>query len=155
MKKVLFILVAVIMASCANTKQKPEISESKATQKVEALTAKARIGEFAKESDPITIDNVTMNGNIMMIDVTYGGGCKDHTFEIIGSPAVAKSFPGQRGIQLVHNANNDMCRALIRKTVAIDVSDLTDVKIDGNQIYYNLEGYEGRILHTYVGAKKK
>lgn len=149
MKNILFIFACLLFVNCASTKAVKTTESTTPSETNDLIVAKAKVGEFAKVNDPLKIENVTMQGNLMLIEVTYGGGCKDHNFELIGSPAIAKSFPPQRGIQLVHKSNNDMCRALIKKTISIDVTDLIDNKQEGAQIYYNLEGYEGRILHTY------
>lgn len=149
MKKIAFTLLSIALISCGAKKESDKSADKKKDGQENIITAKSRIGEFSKDNDPLTIDTVYMQGNQLFIDVTYGGGCKDHTFEVIGSPMIAKSYPAQRAIQLVHNSNGDLCKALVRKTVQVDMSNLTDNQKEGNVIHYNLDGYKPRIEHTY------
>jgi hypothetical protein len=105
---------------------------------------KATLGEFPEYSDPINIEKVVIKGNKILIDVSYSGGCKDHEFQLIGSEMVAKSMPPQRAIILVHKANEDMCRAMIMKTLEFDISNLAykQVKKDEIILNFNNEKYK-------------
>ena len=85
----------------------------------------------------------------MYIDLTYGGGCKDHEFQLIGSLAIAKSYPPIRGIQLVHKANEDNCRALVRKRLEVNIEEIAYQQEEGSEIYLSLEGWKERIKYTY------
>lgn len=154
MKKIAFTLLSVALLSCGAKKESNKGADKINKGQENIITAQSRIGDFSKENDPLTIDTVYMQGNQLFIDVTYGGGCQDHTFEVIGSPMIAKSYPAQRAIQLVHHANGDLCKALVKKTIQVDASNLTDNQKDGNVIHYNLDGYKPRIEHTYLKATK-
>ncbi len=141
----LLILSCGAKKNSINTEQK-EDTQAKSTIKVDAV-----IGQFAKESDPITtIDTVFIEGNTMYIDLTYGGGCKEHEFEVIGSLAIAKSYPPIRSLQIVHNANNDMCRALVNVRLEVNIENVAYKQEAGSEIYYTLEGWNERIYHKYV-----
>ena len=85
----------------------------------------------------------------MLIDVSYGGGCEDHQFQVIGSPMISKSLPPVRPIQLVHNANGDKCKMNVTKTLEIDISEFTYKKEKGSEIYLTLGGWNQQIAYTY------
>ncbi len=155
MKKIALALIGITLLSCGTKKEAKEALNDKKAPIESTITAKVKVGEFVKENDPLTIDTAYTVGNMLYIDVTYGGGCADHEFELIGSPAIAKSYPAQRAIQLVHHSNNDRCKALVKKTVVADVSELTDNQNEGNVIMYNLDGYKPKIEHVYSKPKKK
>lgn len=99
--------------------------------------------------DRYTINAVRVDGNMMYVDLSYSGGCKEHVFAAYGSAAIAKSLPPIRQIKINHNGNQDHCRAMINQTVKIDLRNFTYKKEEGSQIYLNLEGYKERITYTY------
>jgi len=111
---------------------------------------RARIGEFAKESDPLIIDTVVIKGNTLFIHVQYGGGCTTHEFEVVGSPMLAKSYPPIRSLQLIHRANNDLCLAMVQAVIEVNIEDVVELAKEGREIYFSLEGWQQRIHHTYV-----
>lgn len=154
MRKIAIALLSIGLLACASKKESEKSAKNVKESKENIISANARTGEFAKENDPFTIDTAYIKGNQLFVDVTFGGGCKDHNFELIGSPMIAKSYPAQRAIQLVHSANGDNCKALVKKTVQVDVSTLTDNQKEGHVIHYNLDGYKPRLEHTYVKAEK-
>lgn len=145
------LFAGLLILSCGVKKNVVNTEKNKDTQTTNAIKIDAVIGEFAKQSDPITtIDTVFIEGNIMYIDLTYGGGCKEHQFEVIGSFAIAKSYPPIRSLQIVHNANNDMCRALVSVRLAVNIENVAYKQEAGSEIYYTLEGWNERIYHKYV-----
>ena len=158
MKLMMMFAISIVLFACGSKKN---ASETKAEEKNEAsypktsmeiVKVKATTGQFVKDSDPIiSIDTVEIRGNIMYIDVSYGGGCEKHEFEVIGSLAIAKSYPPIRSIQLVHRANGDKCRAIKKAKLEVYLDDIAYKQEEGSEIYYSLEGWEGRIYHKYQG----
>lgn len=60
--------------------------------------------------------------NAIEVDVVYGGGCKEHKFELkVG--ACRETFPVQCSAQLVDLTSGDFCEALVRRKVTISLSD--------------------------------
>ncbi len=90
------------------------------------------------KSVAINILAVKVNGNVLVIDVSYSGGCEKHEFELIGSKSIQKSLPPKRGIKLYHNANGESCRELINQTLSFDISEFA---YPGGEIMLLLEGY--------------
>ncbi|MEM8894886.1 MAG: hypothetical protein AAGC88_09930, partial [Bacteroidota bacterium] len=80
-------------------------------------------------SDEFTILSATPYEDRFEIVVEYGGGCAEHEFDLMWDHVVAESFPAQTWMTLTHNANNDMCRALVRDTL-----NITYESIDGFSI---------------------
>lgn len=71
-----------------------------------------------------TVDSMSMNKNILSVFVTYSGGCKEHTFELLSNGMYAKSLPPQVSVVLKHTNNGDNCRELVMKELKFDVSAL-------------------------------
>ena len=150
---VLFLLVALGLFSCKSKDNadgdNPKNAKKGATK--EAVIESQISTDLASvdSGDKFTMDNVRIEGNFMYVDVTYSGGCQSHTFSLIGSAAIAKSLPPIRKIKLTHQGHEDHCRALISQTLTIDISNLAYKKEPGSQIYFELEGYKGRITYTF------
>jgi hypothetical protein len=77
-------------------------------------------------SDGLEIQSAKIVGNTLSIEVAYGGGCKEHVFELYVSPALAKSLPPKGSLILTHDANQDGCYAFIRKSLEFDLLSLKD-----------------------------
>ena len=72
-----------------------------------------------------TVNSAKMIGfDTIEIDVTYGGGCEEHTFELQPTGQCTKSIPAQCSLKLVGLTNNDNCRALVRKKVTFSINKL-------------------------------
>jgi hypothetical protein len=99
----------------------------------------AQIGEM-KDGDPIKIEGVRCEGNTLLITVSYGGGCGEHSFEVNGSRAV---------IKLTHTNHQDYCKAIVTKTIEVDISELSQVKIKGSRVLLLLSGWNEAIEYIY------
>jgi len=95
MKIVSILAVAALLFACNTTKEVLD---------VDPIDVKmAQIGDVNQESAQTTITGVSLEGNILSLDVEYSGGCKDHSFELVGSAMIMKSMPPKRTVKLVHN----------------------------------------------------
>ena len=165
MKSILFILIAIITFSCGNSKKatseviKPDASTIAIDQENQVPTTpqensqknvmvKSTIGSF-KESDAFSIQDVQIKGNTLLLTITYGGGCADHQFEFIGSPMIMKSMPPIRSVQLIHDAANDKCKALVTQTIEIDLKEIAYSPTPGSELMLMLKGWDKKINYTY------
>ena len=150
MKIVSILSICSILFSCAIKHTASTTGDSSdSTDKPQDMTITAVIGEKPKTSDPFTISSVSVDGNIMTVEVTYGGGCKDHSFQMIGSSTIAKSMPAIRSIQLSHVSNGDECKKMLIQKLKIDISALAYKQTSGSEIYLALEGWTEKIKYAY------
>jgi len=75
-------------------------------------------------ADPWTYLAHRVNGDTLVLDIQYGGGCAEHRFALLIDPAVMESQPVQGVARLAHDAGGDMCRALLTRTLRFDLSNL-------------------------------
>lgn len=80
----------------------------------------ARYGD-SPMSDDFTILDFERVGSLLLIEVQYGGGCAEHAFELLGSGDWYAN-PDIINFLLIHNANGDLCEALITETLVFDLS---------------------------------
>jgi hypothetical protein len=76
--------------------------------------------------DPVEVRRWSLDGDVLTLEVRYGGGCREHRFALVSSPAWRLSMPPQVGLVLAHDADGDMCRALLSETLRYDLSSLRD-----------------------------
>lgn len=78
--------------------------------------------------DPFSLKSMELVGDIIKIDITHGGGCKDHEYKLFMSPAAfLESFPVQANLYFQHNSNGDACKALIHTTVAFNLRPIAEL----------------------------
>lgn len=149
MKNITLFVLSMALLSCGTRKNATKDEHGDSTAKPKETMITATIGEFSKTSDPMTISSVQIEGNFMTIEVTYSGGCGEHSFQMMGSSNIAKSLPPIRSIQLVHNANKDECKKMIIQMIKVDISALAYKKERGSEIYLTLEGWKEKIKYTF------
>ncbi len=76
------------------------------------------------EGDPFTIIESKRERDKLQITLTYGGGCKEHAFEIIWDGIVYTNDPCKMNLIIIHRGNNDNCEALITDTININLNEL-------------------------------
>ena len=77
--------------------------------------------------DVYGINEVEVTGNQLLINVSYGGGCEEHYFNLILDNASPIDGGGQQidVLHLSHNANNDTCNAqIVEHQLCFDISNL-------------------------------
>jgi hypothetical protein len=141
MKLFSILAVSAILLSCNNTKEVLDIEPID--------VKKAQIGDISQESDPITINSVLLEGNTLILEVEYSGGCEDHSYELIGSEGVMKSLPAKRSIKLIHNANGDSCRELVSETLKFDIIPFALKATTGSEIILLLDGTKESISYVF------
>lgn len=131
---------AILPADAQDVEQMAEEVQTKPERNVKI---KATIGEFT-QSDLFDIKSVKIEGNLMFIDISFSGGCAEHSFKMIGNAAIKKSLPPIRSIQLVHENNDDVCRSIVNKTIEVDI---TDLGYSRGEIMLQLDGWKGNISY--------
>ena len=62
--------------------------------------------------------------DVLMLNVSYSGGCEAHTFTLVTTGRFMDSDPVQLQAGLAHHANGDSCEAWITETYHFDLSPL-------------------------------
>ncbi|MDA8771733.1 hypothetical protein N9M80_01515 [Flavobacteriales bacterium] len=96
----------------------------------------------SRASDPFDLLGARIEGDSMMLDVRYGGGCQEHVFDLDAGPML-KSLPPKQLLSIWHDAKGDNCRALFTKTIAFDLvpyrrspHGITVIVLDGQELIY-------------------
>lgn len=124
-------------------------NKDKTTKKEDVVTKKGLLVEdfAAYENNASTeITSVTIDQNIMILGISYSGGCEEHEFSLIGSRLITKSLPPQRGIMLFHNNNGDSCRELKEEEIKFDIKEFQYK--DQEEIILILDGWKDNVNYT-------
>ena len=78
------------------------------------------------DGDPFELKTARFDGNDILVDVAYSGGCAEHGWQLYADEAVALSMPPQLAVYMVHDDANDDCEAYPSETLRIDASALVE-----------------------------
>jgi len=77
--------------------------------------------------DGFDLKAISINADTLFIEIAHGGGCKPHDYALFMSPSVfAESFPVQACLYLRHNANGDLCKALLQQKTCFDLRPVAE-----------------------------
>ena len=77
--------------------------------------------------DELTIRGVAIEGIILEVYVSYGGGCGDHEFILLGRPSFMESFPVQIDLYVHHRNIDDYCDAIVSDTLCFDLRRVAEL----------------------------
>lgn len=138
MKELLIASVLMFSIGCANSNR----AQKKAMKEILPVVLTNDFSSYARNNSETKILNASIADSTLTLKVSYNGGCEAHTFELIGSKMIQKSFPPIRGIMLIHNSNNDDCRELVEQELRFNVSEF---KYPGSSIMLNLKGWKPKL----------
>ena len=105
----------------------------------------------ALPSDPMTIGDLTIEGDTLKISVSFSGGCEDHQFAVCWNGQFATSDPPQVSLEPHHNANGDNCEAAINRDVLVDLTPLREAYDPGppGTISISVAGGSSSVDYSY------
>ncbi|WP_339736969.1 NigD-like C-terminal domain-containing protein [uncultured Sunxiuqinia sp.] len=94
------------------------------------------------KNDPVTINTVKVKGDLLIVNLSYGGGCKEHIIDLAHvHPSCGTPPLPPPSFQIRHNANNDACEAWISETLQFDISRLRESGESPVTFLFSAAGY--------------
>lgn len=90
-------------------------------------------------SDMFDMVKTSIEGNILTVEVSYGGGCNEHEFKLYFDGSYMKSLPPKANFILTHDNKGDACRSIVEKTLKFDISKAQYV--GGKEMMVSVEGF--------------
>lgn len=118
MKRLIPFLLILFVASCENSDPIVSVNDGAIT------SGQNIIHEVFAESDNYTLKKVTYADGQLLFDVSFSGGCKEHSFDLVVEDGILKTMPPGLRVFLKHESNDDMCEAWISEIVSVNVDDL-------------------------------
>ena len=76
--------------------------------------------------DDYVLNAAAIAGDVLTLNVSYGGGCATHRFTLVAAEIFMESFPVQLAVLLAHDANGDACLAWLTEDYRFDLSVIRD-----------------------------
>ena len=91
--------------------------------------------------DPFDIDGVSIEGDSLIVRVSYTGGCGSHEWQICWDGTTDDISPPQVYLDIGHNSNGDTCEAIRTETLTFDISSLqgSNPGVDSLTVYVGSE----------------
>ena len=120
-----FALLILMSVSCKTKKDSSKGDTSKADGQEQVVTDIQMTESLLlpKPIDPVTINSISITGDVLEIDVSYGG-CKLHDFVLYGNHSYQKSLPPKLGLALIHSAHGDKCKKITTKKMYYNIKDI-------------------------------
>lgn len=145
----LLLLVAGFAVSCNGKKKVAK----DATEKINTMSNKVIIkpGYVApKTTDQFSVENALVKGDDLIMYVNYSGGCKDHEFKALASDVYMKSMPPKLGLYVEHDANEDLCKAIVKDTLTFDLSTIKYPGKDKDySVVFTINNWKGELTYEY------
>lgn len=111
-------LVLGALLGCA----RPTASTGGAT----STAAPLRLTPSPAPRDELELSGVEVQGHTLLASVMHGGGCKEHTYELLWNGTFQKAADGAARAELVlaHDAHGDRCEALLKRSPSFDLTPL-------------------------------
>ena len=145
-RRLLGTAAALVLAACSSASE-PDVIRDPPTSAIDVRgTVVANDPGFP--NDAITIDSARVVGDTLSAFVSHGGGCSNHGYQLVIGTAWMESFPVQVGGRIAHNANGDMCRALLKRNIRMNLLPLA------NAYRSSYQQTHGSVLIQLSGATK-
>lgn len=77
-------------------------------------------------NDAYVVNSARIDGDRLVVEVSFSGGCRDHAFVLVVSTFFKESDPVQLDVVLAHNAYGDPCEAWPTETHSFDLALVRD-----------------------------
>jgi len=121
-----FISLLILFSACSNSSVEPNITNGGGANLLidENLFNKLSTERLSGKTqyDPVKINSINRVDDSLVINITYSGGCKAHSFDFVWDGVVLESYPAQIYLLLAHSNNGDQCNDTITETISIDLT---------------------------------
>lgn len=105
-------------------------------------------------NDGFVVNKVAIHGDCLRLNVSYGGGCEKHYFQLVILPTMKAASLGPLNVlALCHEANDDLCEAWITKDISFNLKELQNP--GGHSVTFllrlNFEGsdFSRELIYSY------
>ncbi len=127
MKNLIYLTIALIFSSCYDSAL--DATDKNSDASLNYLDDSQDPGIYA--NDEYKIIGIIPVEDIWKVVVQYAGGCEDHDFLTWSDNSI---YNNAIQFYLFHNSNGDMCEALIRDTVELEMTGIFDFDVSNLDI---------------------
>lgn len=151
MRVFLFVILIGILPACKLKKQSMDKTEATPATTMQNHPEVVTITDYQRPSNPalLSIVGAKIEGDLLHIDVSYSGGCTEHSFRLIFSGNYKKSMPPQASVYLEHDAKDDSCRSLVEKSLIFNVRKMRFPPEKPGTLILSIEGWNEQLKYVY------
>lgn len=101
----------------------------------------------AAASDPFELLDARVEGDALVLRVQYSGGGR-HDFALVFTGAPTKSLPRQVLLEVRHDSQGDLAKALITEERSFDLTPHRDPK--NTVVHLLIQGVDGFLVYRYA-----
>lgn len=95
-------------------------------------------GAFDTGTAELEVVSHEQQGRLVRIDLEYAGGCVEHDFRVCWAGIAGASDPPLIPLEINHYDNGDTCKAIVSKSLWIDMSEVEGFSANGARIGLHL-----------------
>ena len=100
-----------------------------------------------KTKSAVRVKDLSIKDSVLTFVVRYGGGCKEHSFELLSRNNYTKDTPPSLFLFLQHYHQEDLCKKILYDTLSFDVSNIKFP--DTKEVVLKLSNCSESILYKY------
>ena len=101
------------------------------------------------EGDPYGMGQARVEGSLLVVSVSFSGGCAPHAFSLLALRAYEKSLPPRHHLYLRHADGGDACDGVVTGEVRFDLNPLRRVHPDQHEVALVLEGMDEALTYRF------
>jgi len=149
----LALLLAGALASCSSSASDGGLNAPLAAASARSIVL-ADPDDARWPSDPLNIESAQIKADTLIASVVHGGGCRDHEYQLVVSTMWMESFPVQVPARISHDANGDLCRALLHRELRFSLAPLAQAyreayRQTNGSIVIRLAGSATGLVYTF------
>lgn len=163
-KTIYFVLLLFVFAGCKtkqsatntttdNSQSTPKEDQELTVDEPRKITSLLPIkinesNDMKNIGDPYQVQKAVIEDGQLWLTLTYGGGCREHQFEMLFNNAYSEGEMGKQiRLTLHHNGNDDRCRSIVTQNLRFDLKSLQTP--DTKKLLINLSGWEEQLVYKY------
>ncbi len=147
-KTSIVLIFAVLLTVSCSTRKNQQKSVINKNQEMTVLLEPTVDNSFTipKGKPDYTINNAEIKDSVLVLNISYSGGCKEHNFELMFNGMYMKSLPRKASLYLKHESNGDICKKLVLLELRYNLSSiLGEAKQAAN---FNLYSYSNVLKYN-------
>ena len=143
-------VVAVVLLGGCDAEELAIFNQGQANDDADVTpTGLVVIDDSAEEwgVDAYVLNSAVIAGDQLKLNISYGGGCRDHVFTLVAASAFEGSSPVALKVTLAHDADNDPCEAFFTEEHHFDLTPIKAMyqityQEESGVVVLHLEGIE-------------
>ncbi len=147
----LLVVLFLLINSCCSHKKTTNINNVNTANDIESDNGIINLTIDEMYQPPNTLDYkiiyASINDSILNVEVSYTGGCGNHSWKLMWTGMYFKSLPMKVPLTIQHDANNETCDKIISKKLKYNINAINPGG-KNEKVIVLLKGYEGSLEYN-------